>query len=212
MKMPQKSDVLSNARRYSGFYKVDLLMAHHEKFMAADHISCTREVVRRGEIAIIAPYDPIRDVVVLTCQWRIGAVVARELPHCPSSLTPWVFETPAGYVDEGETPIQAAHREAKEETGCEPIKIEEIGCVLTNPGLSDEIAYLFYAEVDAPIDDHISGLQNEGEDILVSAKPAQEVFDMMDAWEIQKATSLLALNWLRINRPRLRQSALSSSI
>ena len=104
----------------------------------------------------------------------------------------------------GETPLVAASREVQEETGFEPKRLEEIGQVLTNPGISDEIAHLFYAEVDARKTGHVSGVEKEGEEILVTAIPAQEAFAMLDKWEIQKATSLVVLNWLRMNRGNLR--------
>ena len=204
MNLPNRSDVLSKERRHDGFYKVDLLTVRHQSFAGTISTPVAREVIRRGEIVVIVPYDPVRDVIVLTKQWRVGAIAAKDLPHCPDGTTPWVLETPAGYVAPGELPLDAARREVVEETGFEPKRMEQIGQILTNPGMSDEIAFLFYAEVDASISEHVSGLEAEGEDILVSAKPAQEVFDMMDAWDIQKATSLLALNWLRVNHLRLR--------
>ncbi len=203
MKPPQICEVLSSERRHDGFHKVDYLSVRHQGFDGTVNAPVSREVVRRGEIAVIVPYDPIRDVVVLTRQWRIGAFAAKDLPHCPEDLSPWVLETPAGYVDAGETPLKAARRELMEETELEAKHLEQIGRVVTNPGISDEIAFLFYAEVNASNSTYQSGHEGEGEDILVTCVPAEEAFALMDRWEIQKATSLLALNWLRGNRPRL---------
>ncbi len=203
MKAPNKYDVLSRERRHDGFYKVDCLTVRHQCFSGNMSEVISREIVRRGEIVVVVPYDPIRDLVILTKQWRTGALAAQELPNCPDAIMPWVVETVAGYINPGETPLVAASRELQEETDFEPKHLELIGQVLTNPGLSDEIAHLFYAEIDVDKTGHISGVENEGEDILVTAVPAQDVFDSMDKWEIQKATSLVALNWLRMNRPKL---------
>ena len=204
MKAPINYDVLSSERLHDGFYKVDCLTFRHQCFSGNMSETISREVVRRGEIVVAVPYDPIRDLVVLTKQWRVGALAAQELPYCPKTIMPWVVETVAGYMDPGETPLVAASREVQEETGFEPKRLEEIGQVLTNPGISDEIAHLFYAEVDARKTGHVSGVEKEGEEILVTAIPAQEAFTMLDKWEIQKATSLVVLNWLRMNRGNLR--------
>jgi ADP-ribose pyrophosphatase len=57
----------------------------------------------------------------------------------------YLYEIPAGRLDEDETPEACAIRELKEETGCSAAKIEPLTTFLTTPGFTDEIIHLFMA-------------------------------------------------------------------
>src|SRR3954469_5887776 len=56
---------------------------------------------------------------------------------------PWGWGVPAGRVDEGETPQEAAAREALEETGWRPGPLREIGRYFPYNGSSDGAFNLF---------------------------------------------------------------------
>ena len=58
----------------------------------------------------------------------------------------WGWEIPAGRIDEGETPEQAARRETLEETGWEPGPLRELFAYHPNNGQSDLIFNLFAAD------------------------------------------------------------------
>lgn len=55
------------------------------------------------------------------------------------------WEFPAGRIDPGETPDQAAHRELEEEAGYRAKTIALVGTFGPCNGLSDEICYVFLA-------------------------------------------------------------------
>ena len=56
-----------------------------------------------------------------------------------------IIEAPAGTMEEGEDPIQTAHRELIEETGFGARTMIPRGFILTTPGFTDEKIFLFEA-------------------------------------------------------------------
>ena len=58
----------------------------------------------------------------------------------------FVYELPAGWVEEGESPKEAAEREFKEETGYEG-KFEILGEIYPQPSFSSMRAYVAFAKV-----------------------------------------------------------------
>jgi ADP-ribose pyrophosphatase len=57
----------------------------------------------------------------------------------------YLYEIPAGRLDDGESPEECAVRELKEETGCTAERIEPLTSILTTPGFTDEVIHLFMA-------------------------------------------------------------------
>jgi 8-oxo-dGTP pyrophosphatase MutT (NUDIX family) len=68
----------------------------------------------------------------------------------------WGWEIPAGHIDPGETPEQAARREALEETGWEPGPLRPLISYFPVNGLTDHTFHCFIAQgasyVGAPSD------------------------------------------------------------
>ena len=88
-------------------------------------------------------WDAEREAVLLL--WRHRFVTDR-----------WGWEIPAGVLDPGETPEQAAAREALEESGWRPIGLEPLAAYNPMPGGVDQTFHLFLAlgaeAVGAPSD------------------------------------------------------------
>lgn len=57
----------------------------------------------------------------------------------------YLYEIPAGRLDPGEKPIDCAHRELREETGCTAASVEEMCAPLMTPGFADEKIHIFMA-------------------------------------------------------------------
>src|SRR5699024_11705908 len=83
-----------------------------------------REIVEhKGSVAIVAFTDD--DKLLFVKQYRLA--VGKTL-----------LELPAGHIDPGEGPMDAAVRELREETGFETENMKFITEVYTSPGFTDE--------------------------------------------------------------------------
>jgi ADP-ribose diphosphatase len=155
-----------------------------------------REVFERGHAAAVLPYDPIRDEVVLIEQFRVGAYAAGR----PA----WMTEIVAGIIDPGETPEQVVRREAQEEAGLTLGTLERIADYLSSPGGASESVALFCGRVDTTTAGGVHGHQGEDEDILVSVHPFAAIQEMLRTASVSNAVTLIALQWLALNREGLR--------
>ena len=104
-----KNDVEIIAREtlYRGFFSLDLYRFRHRLFNGEMSQEVRREIFERGHAAVLLPFDPERDEVVLVEQVRIAAYDTSE--------TPWLLEMVAGMIEEGESVEDVARREAMEE-------------------------------------------------------------------------------------------------
>lgn len=91
----------------------------------------------------------VRDIVVFGQSVAIVPIIGDEVILIKQFRAPvggWVLEVPAGRVDSGESPEEAARRELVEEIGYYPTKLEKLGSLYMSPGYSDEILHVFLAE------------------------------------------------------------------
>jgi len=158
----------------------------------------SREVFERDEVAAVVPYDPQRDEVVLIEQFRTG-------PMALGHGSPWVIEIVAGILEPGETPVELAHRETIEETGRELLDVVPISAFFMAPGGSTEYCHLMCGRVDATDVAGIHGNPHEGEDIRVFAEPLETAYARIARGEISSSFSIIALQWLVLNRDELRR-------
>ncbi|HBX2776573.1 TPA: ADP-ribose diphosphatase [Klebsiella pneumoniae] len=77
-----KNDVEIIAREtlYRGFFSLDLYRFRHRLFNGGMSGEITREIFERGHAAVLLPFDPVRDEVVLVEQIRIAAYDTSESP------------------------------------------------------------------------------------------------------------------------------------
>jgi ADP-ribose pyrophosphatase len=124
---PPATRVLRHERLYEG----RILQLDVDDVEEPEGVRGRREVVRqRGSVAALPVHDD--GCVTLVRQYRY-AVDAR------------VWELPAGRIDPGETPDQAARRELEEEVGLRPRFLEPVLTFWTTPGFCDEVMHLFRA-------------------------------------------------------------------
>ncbi len=150
-----------------------------------------REVVDHGDAGVVLAIDRARDVANMVRQWRAPLVAAGG--------DPFLLEACAGILDPGETPEQAARREAEEETGLRVTALRGVGSVLPSAGTLTERMHLFIAEVSAG--DRVEeggGNPHEGEDIEVVEIPLPELFAMARRGAIEDAKTLILVQRLMI--------------
>lgn len=195
--MTKKFTVLDKQTPYNGFFRLEKYRLKHTLYAGGWSEELSRELFVRGECVGVLLYDPQSDAVVLIEQFRVGALL------CPERA--WLVEIVAGAVEEGETAADVAYREAWEEAGCEIQELLEISQFYTTPGGSSERLTLFCGKVDAKQAGGIHGLADEHEDILVKAVPFAKAYEMLESREIESAIPIIALQWLALNREKLRE-------
>lgn len=191
-------EVIARETVYQGFFRIDRYRLRHRCFAGGWTEAMTREVFERGHAVGVLPYDPRRDAVVLIEQFRIGALAA--------GWRPWMLEVVAGIMEDGETPEDVARREALEEAGCRLGRLAPVTTYLVSPGGTSESCSVFCGEADTDgLDGGIHGLAEEHEDIRVLVVPAEEAIAMAADGGVANAAALVALQWLALNRDRLRR-------
>lgn len=176
---------------YDGFFQIKALTLKHRVFAGGWSGVMQRELFRRRPVGAVLPYDPIRDEVVLIQQFRIGAL---------SQQNPWLIELVAG-ITEPDEPVEAMiHREAHEEAGIEILELVKLYQYWVSPGGSSENLTLYCGRVDATKADGIHGIPEEHEDIKVVTMPAQLAIDSVKNGLINNAATIIALQWLELNR------------
>ena len=193
-----KNDVEIIAREtlYSGFFSMDLYRFRHRLFNGEMSGEIRREIFERGHAAVLLPFDPVRDEVVLIEQIRIAAYDVSE--------SPWLLEMVAGMIEEGETVEDVARREALEEAGLVVGRTKPVLSYLASPGGTSERLSIMVGEVDATTAEGIHGLADENEDIRVHVVSREQAYQWVEEGKIDNAASVIALQWLQLHYQTLR--------
>jgi len=155
-----------------------------------------RDILRGGRVAGVLPVDLARDRIVLLRQFRLTAHLATGNGD--------MIEIVAGRVDAGESEADAARRECIEEIGVAPEALVRLYSVLPTPGLTDELVTSFVGFVDSSRIAARGGLASETEYIETLAVPIDDALAALRGGRILNALTVSALQWLALNRERLR--------
>ena len=185
-------------RLHDGFFKVDHYQIEHALFAGGRTAKFSRELFERGEASAVLLYDPVKDLVVLTEQYRIGAALDDR------QASPWLLEVVAGMMEAGESAEDVARREAEEEAGCSPDELIPISSYWSSPGGTSEKVHLYCALIDSTGLGGIHGLEHEQEDILVRVVPFAVAYNGIESGEINNAATIIALQWLKLRHNELR--------
>lgn len=194
-------ELIRSENMHEGFFTFRAMELRHPRFDGGMSDVLRREVFVATDAAILLPYDPKRDRVLLVEQFRMG-------PYGRGDPRPWILEPIAGRVDGGESPEATARREAREEAGVELYGIERISSHYCTPGASTEYFHLFLGLCDLPELGHgQGGLDAEHEDIRTHVIDYEVAQGLLDSGEADNGPLILSLLWLQRERERLRASA-----
>lgn len=193
-----KVEIVERELCYQGFFSLERIHLRHSLHRGGMSPVLVREILEKGDVVAMLPYDPVSDTVVMIEQFRVGAIA-----NAPSA---WLLEIVAGLMEPGELPDDVARREAAEEAGLAVRRIEPIARFFATPSKSSELTHLYCGEVDASGAGGVHGLVHEGEDIRVVPMPAEQAFALLETGRIDSAWPMIALMWLRTHRERLRRA------
>lgn len=195
-----KIDVLKQTRSYSDFFALDDVQLRHEQYDGTMSPALDRAVFIAVDAALVLPYDPVRDCVMVVEQVRLGPVVRGD-------KTCWQVEPIAGRIDAGEAPETAARREAQEEAGLDIGALEPIAEMYPSPGNSTEFYYVYLAIADLPDQAQgPGGLEDEGEDIRSHIWSFADLMDRVARKEVANAPLVTCAYYLAHHRDRLRSA------
>lgn len=145
-----------------------------------DGFEIKRAIVQHGGSAVMMPVDE-KSRILLVRQYRL-----------PARASLW--ELPAGRVDKGESVLQAAKRELREETGFKAKKWTKLASFFVSPGFLAEKMTIFIAS------ELTEGEKEPMEDERIELQwfRAKELDDMIAAAKIQDAKTIIGfLAWKR---------------
>lgn len=198
-----RADVREKAHRYpyAHYFAVESYQLQFRQFDGAFSDDVHYAAFAATDAALVLPYDPVRDRVMLVEQFRMG-------PWVRGDRVPWQLEPIAGRVDVGETPESTALREAQEEAGLVLKGLELISRGYPSPGCSNEYFHTYLGLADLPDEAAgTGGLATENENIRSHIMGFSAAMGMLERGELRVVPLQMALMWLAIHRDRLRTGA-----
>jgi ADP-ribose pyrophosphatase len=113
----------------------------------------------------------------------------------------YLLEIPAGTLASGESPLDCARRELKEETGFDAKEFVKLGKIHIIPAYSDEVIHIYIAKGLTPSKQNL----DDDEIIEVINYPLKQALQMVDKGRITDALTVLSLQmaWNRLQGANL---------
>jgi nudix-type nucleoside diphosphatase (YffH/AdpP family) len=194
-------ETLDRQTPHAGFFLTRAYALRHPVFGGGMGEVVQREVFVATDAALVLPYDPERDRLLLVEQFRMG-------PFGRGDPRPFALEPVAGRVDAGETPAATAHRECAEEAALPLRGLEHMTSHYCSPGCTTEVFHCYLGLADLPrAGAGHGGLETEHEDIRTHVVSFDRAMALLESGEVNVGPLVLMLLWLARERPRLRGTA-----
>jgi ADP-ribose pyrophosphatase len=168
-------------------YKGPAFWVTSERVLEPTGVRTLREIVRHtGSIVVLATKDHGRDPLVL---------LERQYRHAANSF---LWEVPAGRIDEGERALPAAKRELVEETGYSARRWKRILNFFASPGFVAEPMTVFWAQDLTP------GQARPEHDEVIEHRfvPLSRAVKMVQRGTIRDAKTICSVLWLALYQSR----------
>ena len=147
-----------------------------KKYITDNGLEYIRDIVNPGDASVVLPVTDNNEIIFI-----------KQLRE---SIGKIAFELPAGIIDEGEEPIDAARRELEEETGLIANEMIPLISVYPSIGYTTEKLHIFVAKGftkgKVSLDEH--------EEILSLEKvPIEKCFEMAKNNELELASQNIAI-------------------
>lgn len=127
---PQKGRILAATKAYHG-YIFDVIQ---QTIATPDGLTVERDLIKHAPAVAMLALTPA-DQVLINREYRVG-------------INAESFALPAGLMNPGEDPVQAARRELEEETGYAALELQEMCAIRSSEGMTDELVHLMLARID----------------------------------------------------------------
>lgn len=167
---------------------------YNYQFKNGEWKGISRECYNRGNGAAILLYNPEKETIILTKQFRMPIYENNK----NESMS---VEVCAGAIDNNDKPLETIIRETEEEVGYKINNAKQVLTAYTSPGALTEKMYLFVAEYNDTMKiNEGGGLESENEEIEVLELSFSKAIEMIKNEEIIDAKTIMLLQYAQINK------------
>lgn len=174
--MNEEAEVIDRERVFEG----KVFAVERERVKLPHGPTVTMDIVRHTKSAVILPVPEPGHIILI-----------RQYRH---AVKRWLWEAPAGSVDDGESPEEAAKRECHEEIGQVPDTVVRLGALYPTPGYCDEEMIFF--RVSGLAEPKEAATVDEDEHIEAKTFTLREARDMVRSGEIVDMKTIVGLGLL----------------
>ena len=162
-------------------YKGKILNLRNDDALLPNGEPCKREIIEHSGGACVLYEREGKILFVRQYRYAYGEVV---------------LEIPAGKLNAGEDPKEAAARELEEEAGIRAEQIELLYTVYPSPGYTSEIIRIYEAKAGVQVACHLDA----DEFLDVEYIPVEQVREMLKKGEIKDGKTIIALQHYFLSR------------
>ena len=160
-----------------------------EKVLDSKWISVDKQKVRTSKGRIIDDFYVVKkiDYVILVVENENKISFVKQYRHGRKEI---MFNLPMGFINEGESPEEAARRELLEETGQISENLELLGSFYLAPSFTPTKTYVFYTKSARKVGTTKTDINEDLTPIEISKEKVKE---MINNNEIKDMSSLIAI-------------------